>query len=266
MNIPRYTPDKTTRKVDLCDRVRECYIAKPGHVLVYFDLAQAEARLAANLSGDEKFIAACAGDVHAGNAKVIFPDEAAQGYFDGKEAKEGKGKPFRDVAKNSGFAIYYLAGWETVYERLTADGFQVSPSDCRAILDAIHSTYTGYYDFVAKNVEFAKQTGYLRTFGSKRIRWFGPFPSPNEIANQPVQGGIADHMNDRLLKLEAALPKAAQIIAQVHDAGIVECPTGLAEDVKGFVRQVFEPSLVIEGVAPFRIPIDLKVGDRWSQF
>ena len=105
MNIPRYTPDKATRIVDLCDRVRECYIPKPGYVIVYFDLAQAEARFAANLSCDKKFIAACAGDVHAGNAKVIFPDEAAKGWLDGKEAKEGKGKPFRDVVRDAARAV-----------------------------------------------------------------------------------------------------------------------------------------------------------------
>jgi uracil-DNA glycosylase family 4 len=267
MNIPRYTPDKETRIVDLCDRVRECYIAKPGYVIVYFDLAQAEARFAANLSGDKAFIKACAGDVHAGNAKVIFPEEAAKGWLDGKEAKEGRGKPFRDVAKNSGFAIYYLAGWETVYERLTADGFEVSPSDCRAILDAIHSTYTGYYDFVARNVEFVKRNGYLRTFQLGRIRWFGPVPNPSEVANHPIQGGIADYMNDRLLQLDQKLHRSrldATIIAQVHDAGLIEVRKDQPEDVKALVHEVYDPPVEIEGCDPFYIPIDLKCSDRWS--
>lgn len=270
MNIPRYTPDKETKIVDLCDRVRECYIPKPGYVIVYFDLAQAEARFAANLSRDKKFIAACAKDVHAGNAKVIFPDEAAKGWLDGDAAKDPKkGRPFREVAKNSGFAIYYLAGWETVFDRLRQEGFDVSPSDCRAILDAIHATYTGYYDFVAQNVEFVKRNGYLRTFGQKRIRWFGPVPVPSEVANFPIQGGIADHMNERLLKLERKLHRKcldATIIAQVHDAGLIETRKDQVDDVKGLVREVYEPPVMIEGCAHFVIPIDLKVGDRWSQF
>ena len=268
MNIPRYTADKETKIVDLCDRVRECYISKPGYVIVYFDLAQAEARFAANLSCDKKFIKACAGDVHAGNAKVIFPDEAAKGWLDGDAAKDNeRGKPFRDVAKNSGFAIYYLAGWETVFDRLRADGFDVSPSDCRAILDAIHSTYTGYYDFVTRNVEFVKKNGYLRTFGLKRIRWFGPVPVPSEVANFPIQGGIADHMNERLLKLERKLHRSrldATIIAQVHDAGLIETRKDQVDDVKALVREVYEPPVMIEGCAPFKIPIDLKCSDRWS--
>lgn len=270
-NTPRYTPDKVTKIVDLCDRVRECYVARTGYVLLYFDLAQAEARLAANLSQDPKFIAACAGDVHAGNAKVIFPDEAAKGYFDGKEAKEGKGKPFRDVAKNSGFAIYYLAGWETVYERLSADGFQVSPADCHAILDAIHGTYTTYYDFVARNVQFVKENGYLRTFQSQRIRWYGPFPDPTQIANYPIQGGIADHMNDRLLKIERRLDKEfhpgdVEIIAQVHDSATLEVRKDLVDDVKAIVSDILAPPIVIDGIPPFRIPTDIKIGDRWSSF
>lgn len=268
MNLPRYTPDKDTKIVDLCDRVRECYVSKPGYIIVYWDLRQSEARFAAHLSGDQEFIKACAGDVHAGNAKVIFPDIAAKGWLDGDAAKHPKkGLPYRDVAKNSGFAIYYLAGWETVYEKLTEEGFDVSPADCRAILDAVHGTYTTYYEFVAKNLAFVKEHGYMRTFGSKRIRWMGPFPSPTECANYPVQAGIADHMNERLLQVETRLAEEkldAAIIAQVHDAGMVEVRADQVDDVKALVHEVFDPPVVIEGRPPFQIPIDLKANDRWS--
>jgi uracil-DNA glycosylase family 4 len=265
MNTPRYTPDKVTGVVDLCDRVRECYVARKGKVIVYFDLAQAEARFAANISGDKAFIKACAGDVHAGNAKVIFPEIAELGWLDGDEAKKGKGKPYRDVAKNSGFAIYYYAGWETVYERLIADDFPVSPADCRGILDAIHTTYTRYYEFVDENIAFVKQHHYLRTLGSKRIRWFGPYPKPTEVANTQVQSGIADYMNERLPKLVKLLPKKeASLIAQVHDSCSIECDVKVAEDVVGLIKQVFEPPVEIEGVEPFLIPVDTKVAERWS--
>jgi DNA polymerase I-like protein with 3'-5' exonuclease and polymerase domains/uracil-DNA glycosylase len=82
------------------DRPRELYVAEPGSTLVYFDLSQSEMRGAAYLSGDKNFIATCeSGDVHSGNAKILFPQAAEVLTNDPK----GEGKRFRDIAKNGGF-------------------------------------------------------------------------------------------------------------------------------------------------------------------
>jgi len=263
MTLPRYSPDKKTGIVDPVNRVKECYIAEKDHVLVYYDLEQAEAKYAANISQDPKFLEACKKDIHAENAKVIFPEAAAQGWLDGDEKKK-KGKPFRDRTKSCGFAIYYLAVWDTIYGKLCADGFQVSPADCRAIVDVIHSTYRRYFEFVDENVEFVKRHGYFRTYASGRIRWFGQYPHPPEIANYCVQAGIADFMNDRLPKLEAKLPRGAHLIAQIHDAAIVECRSRDAADVKNLVKEIYDPPIVLPERDPFRIPVEIKMGDRWS--
>lgn len=268
MNLPRMTRDKDTGLIDATDRVRECYVAGKGKVLVYFDLSQAEMRFAANVSGDPRFIESCRGDVHSNNAKILFPEAAAQGWLDGKEAKEGKGKEFRDITKNAGFAVTYIAEWETVYAFLTAHGFAVAPSDVKTMLSHLHDAYAGYFAFVDTNVGFVKRNGYLRTAALGRIRWFGQFPKPTEVANYPIQGGIADHMNERLLRLDDALApvKGASIIAQIHDAAIIECWERDVEDVKGLVRQVYDPPVCLPNRDPFLIPIDMKTGVRWSEF
>src|SRR5262249_2948097 len=82
MNLPRYAANDITR------RVRECYVAKTGFRLVYFDLSQAEMRVAAHISQDGIFIKTCEGDVHAGNAKILFPEAAANGDLDGDAIKD----------------------------------------------------------------------------------------------------------------------------------------------------------------------------------
>jgi DNA polymerase I-like protein with 3'-5' exonuclease and polymerase domains/uracil-DNA glycosylase len=265
MTLPRYRADKHG-VVDPTARVRECYVAPPGKIFVYFDLSQAEMRFAAHLSQDPAFIETCRGDVHAGNAKVLFPDAAAQGWLDGKEAKSGKGAPFRDIAKNAGFAVTYLAQWETVYAFLTSHGFPVSPNDVRAMLERLHRTYRGYFAFVDRNVAFVRQRGFLRTAQSGRIRWFGRFAPPTEIANYPIQGGIADHMNERLPRLGAKLPRSAAIIVQAHDAAIIECKRADGERVKQLVADIYGPPIVLPDRPPFEVPIDLKLGERWSDF
>lgn len=265
MTLPRYVKDRKTNEVDATDRVRECYIAAPGYVLVYFDLSQAEMRFAANLANDRVFIENCKGDVHAGNARVLFPEAAKKGWLDGKEAKEGKGKVFRDIAKNVGFAITYLAEWETAYIYLTSHGFAVSPGDVRDMLDRLHIAYEVYFDYVKRNVAFVQKNGYLRTAQHGRIRWFGSFPKPTEVANYPVQGGIADMMNDRLIRLDGMLPPTCRIIAQIHDAAIIHTPVARVDEVKGMVREVYDPPVELPDRDPFLVPIDLKVAERWSE-
>src|SRR5262249_2495155 len=99
-SCPRYVKDKKTGIVKIEDRPRELYVADPGFVLVYFDLSQSEMRGAAYLSGDKNFIATCeGGDVHSGNAKILFP--SAREAIDAlKDNKDGPGKEYRDIAKN----------------------------------------------------------------------------------------------------------------------------------------------------------------------
>jgi uracil-DNA glycosylase family 4 len=285
------------------DRAREMYTASPASLLFYFDLSQAEARFAANLSGDANFIATCKGDVHTGNAKILFPQEDAQEMLardpkgkncpkHGEESEKGAkcncGKPYRDIAKNAGFAVAYLAEAATVFAYLRAHGFPVELEAVEEMLGALKSSYGGYYTYVAENVAFCQKNGYLRTALMGRVRWFGFNPKPQEIANFPIQSGIADVMNTRLLKLQAYLAKecrGTRLIAQVHDAAIFDVPKKwvvwgtdskgkpLAKGpvVEAIERTWAEPvrlekSVVCREPREFLLPAEIKTGMRWSDF
>ena len=180
------------------DRPREIYIASKGCVLVYFDLSQAEMRFAAALSGDPNFIKTCEGDVHTGNAKILFPQPEAlemltrdpKGKYcpqHGERPMHGAacncGKPYRDIAKNAGFAVSYLAETATVFAYLRAHGFPVELDDVETMLSALKRSYRRYYEYVAENVAFVEKHGYLRTALIGRIRWFGFHPKPTDVAN-----------------------------------------------------------------------------------
>lgn len=285
------------------DRAREQYLASPGHYLFYFDLSQAEARFAANLSGDENFIATCKGDVHTGNAKILFPEPDVQEMLTrdakGKYCpKHGEvpvlggtcncGKPYRDIAKNAGFAVAYLAEAATVFAYLRAHGFPVEFDDVERMLNDLKGSYRRYYEYVAENVAFCEREGYLRTAVMGRIRWFGYHPKPNEIANFPIQSGIADVMNTRLLQLQAFLRKEmpdVKLVAQVHDAAIFDTPKKYVQwgvDKKGnkvptgpmatAIEDLWKepvrlkPSIVCRSEREFYLPAEIKVGRRWSDF
>lgn len=304
MNLPRWS-----RALE--NRVRELYVAAPGHVLIYFDLSQSEMRMAAYLSGDEAFIQSCeSGDVHTSNAKILFPDALdvltsdPKGKYCPRHGDEGDarseckcGKPFRDVAKNAGFGILYQADSETIFKFLRSQGFEVTLHDVEAMFAQIHKVYARYYEFCNENWNYCKQHGHLREFFSQRIRWFGWYPSITDTSNYPVQGGIAALMNARLSLIHPRLPRGAQFAAQIHDACITEArgdiqlvpelgkdgkpkidkkgkpvmmslPIGKsAEATWGLIKDTWAQKIVTPTTGrEWVMPIDLKIGRRWSDF
>lgn len=243
--------------------LRDIYVAAPGCKFVYFDLSQAEMRFAANLSGDANFIKACSKDVHVENACVLFPDGADMIRADPK----GAGKKFREIAKSMGFAVSYLAEAETVFTKLRAKGFDVSMDDVETMLDNLHSGYKDYYAYVDRNVELCRKTGYLRTFLHGRKRWLGFFPKPTTVSNFPIQSGVADVMNERLLLLDERKPKNATLVYYWYDAAIYETPSSEVVDMEKVIKEVWSKEIWIpDREASFLQPIDMKTGERLSDF
>lgn len=246
------------------DWVRELYVPRPGCVFVYFDVSQAEMRLAAYLAADPVFMAACGADVHAGNAKAVFPDIAARGWLDGEAKKDDKrGKPYRDIAKNLGFAISYGAEVDKVFVTLRSKGFNVTFKAVTLILARLRAAYKVYYKFVERNVEFVKKHGYMRGLRG-RIRWFGWYPKPTDISNYPVQEALAAIMNERCIALDKMLPAGCNLVAQIHDACIYECPVKHAAALEASIKAQWAEPVILAG-GPLVLPIDLKRGMRWSE-
>lgn len=102
----------------------------------------------------------------------------------------------------------------------------------------------------------------------ERIRWIGWFPKPGDPYNFMIQSFIADLMNMRLLELHPRLPKGARVLAQIHDALIIEAPQGNASRLTAeAIKEVWAPPVLIPGTdRSFVMPIDSKMSDRWSSF
>lgn len=252
---------------DNAARVRELYIPSPGNRFVYFDVSQAEMRLAAYLSNDPVFIEACSGDIHANNAKKCFLEIAARGWLDGDAKKDpARGKKFRDLAKNVGFAISYLAETPKVYATIAArpEGEGVSYAVVDRMLSALRRAYRVYFAWVQKNFEKVQECGYMRTPFLGRIRWLGWHPKITEVANFPIQSGLADLMNFRTIEICSRLPQGATPVAQVHDALMLDVPRRHVERVEQIVREVWAKPVDTAG-GKLILPIDCKIANRWSE-
>lgn len=245
-------------------RAREIYVPKKGNVFVYFDVSQAEMRLAAFLSADPVFMAACDGDVHANNAKAVFPEIAAKGWLDGDAKKDpARGKPYRDIAKNLGFAISYGAEAEKVYLTLRSKGFEITMRAVEMILLRLRTAYKVYYRYVENNLAMVRRDGFMRSPVVGRIRWLGWYPKPTDVANYPVQSSLADIVNLRMISMSPRLPAGVSLVAQIHDACIYDVPQKLASTVEALVVEEWKKSVRLAG-GDLVLPIDLKRGERWS--
>ena len=260
MNLPRQSDA-------IEDQVRSMYVAAKGCEFVYFDIQQSEMRAAALISADDAFLASCAsGDVHTANACILFP--FAKDILLGKDLDEKQKKlrkKLRDICKNAGFGILYLAEADTVFQFLLSRGFDVTLDDVVTMFGHIHNTYSRYYEFVEQNIQECRRNGFLRTVMLGRKRFMGFYPRPTEISNFKVQSFIADLMNARMVEIDKKVPSGCKLVAQIHDASIYECRVGrAAASMTELIKDVWGPPVDLEGLKPLVFPIDIKRGDRWS--
>lgn len=227
---------------------------------------QAEMRIAGYVSGDPKMITSVEGDVHANNAKLVFPEQAAKGWFDGEAKKDPKrGKRYRDICKNFGFAICYGAEADKLFLTLRRKGFPITLQQCEIILNKLHSEYRVYYKYVSDNVERVRKCGYMRTPVIGRIRWLGWSPKPTDISNFPVQSCLADIMNLRMIELHKRIAgMRSRIVMQIHDALILDCPPDEAMTVETWIKELWSEPVKLAG-GDLVLPIEMKRGYRWSE-
>jgi hypothetical protein len=291
-SAPRYN------RLNTPDRVREIYVPRSSdHVFVYFDVKQGEPRVAAFLSGDPARIETTKGDVHAANAKVMFPEVAERGWLDGPAMKDAnKGKSFRDLAKTAGLAIDYFAEPDTAQNYMNKNRFDpvtgkanfnaISLSTVTKIIARIRSKYRVYVAYVHSNLEGVRARGWMKDPILGRVRWLGWEPSINDVSNFPVQSTLAGVMNLRSLYLQGTprfrawvkqnseiaarvdlpswetirpLDPRVSLVAQVHDSCIYDTPKTLVGMMEDKLNRLWAGKIHLPG-GELVLPIDLKSG------
>ena len=171
----------------------------------------------------------------------------------------------RRHAKAVNFGIVY-----GISEFSLAEDIGVSRYEARAYIDSYLANYGGVKAYMKQVVNDAREKGYTATMYGRR-RYIPELSSSNfnirqgaeRIAlNTPIQGTAADLIKLAMIRVENALKASypsAQLLLQVHDELIVECPEELAEEVAGLV------SSQMESVAALAIPLqaEAKWGKSW---
>jgi DNA polymerase-1 len=240
-------------------RIREAFIAKPGHVLISADYSQIELVVLAHLSEDKNLIAAFMEnrDVHARTAALIFG-------IDESEVKSEQ----RRMAKIINFGVIY--GMSSF--RL-ANELNISRSDAVNFISAYFKTYSGVRQYIENLIAKTEKNGYVTTIFGRR-RYVPTINSRNKTeksaaervaVNTPIQGSAADIVKTAMLNLDRRLTgeqSRARLLLQVHDELILECPEKDASRTANLVKTEMEQA------ANLRIPLRVTVetGKRWGDF
>ena len=243
-------------RTDLGAEIRKMFVPKEGCVLVDADYSQIELRVLAHIANDpvmqNAFISGL--DIHTATAAQVFGVEAEQVT------------PLqRRHAKAVNFGIVY-----GISEFSLAEDIGVSRYEAKAYIENYLTNYAGVRKYMKDVVANAREIGYTKTmFGRKRYipelksSNFNIRQGAERIAlNTPIQGTAADLIKLAMIRVEKALNEQfpeAELLLQVHDELIVECPEEIAPQVAELV------SREMQDIAVLHVPLtaEAKTGKSW---
>ena len=243
-------------RTDLGAQIRKMFVPREGCVLVDADYSQIELRVLAHIAQDQHMQEAfCSGvDIHTATAAQVFgvPRDQVTAIQ-------------RRHAKAVNFGIVY-----GISEYSLAEDIGVSFYEAKEYIENYLNNYSGVRRYMKDVVETARKTGFTTTIYGRK-RYIPELTSSNfnirsgaeRIAlNTPIQGTAADLIKLAMLRVEKALSEhypQAQLLLQVHDELIVECPEDIASEVAQLV------SREMEGIAFLNVPLtaEAKYGKSW---
>ena len=243
-------------RTELGSKMREMFVAAPGHVLVDADYSQIELRLLAHISGDtamqQAFLSGA--DFHTVTAARVF--HVPQDQVTHQMRSRAKAVNFGIVYGISAFSLSQDIG--------------VTMQEAKEYMDRYFATYTGVKQYMTDVVDKAQEQGYVETLWHRRralpelkssnfnMRSFGE----RVALNMPIQGTAADIIKLAMVRVHSRLAReglAARLIMQVHDELIVECPEKEAPRVEALLQQE------MQGVAELSVPLlaEAHTGRNW---
>ena len=239
-------------------RIREAFIAPPGHAIVSCDYSQIELRIMAHLSGDEALLKAFTEglDVHRATAAEVFA-----------VAPEQVSSEQRRYAKVINFGLIYGMSSFGLARNLGIDN-----TAARNYIQRYFERYPGVKRYMDETREKAKAQGYVETVFGRRLV-LPEINSPNgprragaerAAINAPMQGTAADLIKMSMVAVQQALMdqgRASRMIMQVHDELVLEVPEAEVDWARTEVPRL------MAGVAQLKVPLlaEVGVGPNWEQ-
>ncbi|QVN11371.1 DNA polymerase I [Burkholderia sp. LAS2] len=232
-------------------RIREAFIASPGHRIVSADYSQIELRIMAHISGDASLLRAFSQgeDIHRATAAEVFGVTPLEVNSDQ-----------RRIAKVINFGLIYGMSAFGL-----ASNLGITRDAAKLYIDRYFTRYPGVAQYMEDTRAIAKEKGYVETVFGRRL-WLpeinggnGPRRQAAERAaiNAPMQGTAADLIKLSMIAVDDWLTRdrlASRMIMQVHDELVLEVP----DSELSLVREKL-PEMMC-GVAKLKVPLVAEVG------
>lgn len=243
-------------RTELGKKIRTAFVAKPGNVFISADYSQFELRIAAALSDDQDMVKVFDEDkdIHTLTASAILGIDPAEVT-----------KDQRYHAKAVNFGIMYGLGPHALSEQ---SGMSFGEAkDFIAKYFEFRPKLKGYIESLR---EMALKKGYVETLLGRRR------PTPDvkssnfmvreaayrQAINMPLQGTAADLTKLAMVKVQEKLPAGTQMLLQIHDSILVECPAKEAEKLGKMMRETMENVYPDIGV---KLKVDISTGKNWGE-
>jgi len=249
-NIPIRTPEGR--------RIRQAFIAAPGHSLIAADYSQIELRIMAHLSADQNLLRAFAEDrdVHQATAAEVFSVP-----LDAVSADQ------RRSAKAINFGLMYGMSAFGLGRQLG-----ISRGEAQKYMDLYFERYPGVRRYMEETRRQAREVGFVETVFGRRL-YLPEIQSRNQALRQyaersainaPMQGTAADIIKRAMIEVDAWLQSSgapARLIMQVHDELILEVEDSATQTLVG--QLLTHMSRAAQLAVPLKV--DVGVGRNWDE-
>jgi DNA polymerase I len=239
-------------------RIREAFVAPPGHHILSADYSQVELRIMAHLSADENLMAAFQSgeDVHRRTAAEILG-------IPGTEVTSEQ----RRYAKTINFGLIYGMSAFGLAAQLG-----IERSAAQQYMERYFLRYPKVKAYMDQTRKSARDNGYVETVFGRRLYMIDIRASNNPrrqaaeraAINAPMQGTAADLIKLAMIEVHQWLREqrlGSRLVLQVHDELVFEVPDA---EVQLLGREL--PRLMT-GVAQLSVPlvVDVGVGPNWDR-
>lgn len=237
-------------------KIREAFIAEPGHVLLSADYSQIELRILAHMADIDALKRAFAEglDIHAMTASEVFGVPI-----------EGMDPMVRRQAKAINFGIIYGISAFGLARQLG-----IGRTDAQRFIDRYFERFPGIKTYMTATIEQCRSAGYVETLFGRRthipiINSKNPAErgfAERAAINAPIQGTAADIIRRAMIRLPGALAAAGladvRMLLQVHDELVFEAPEQLVEAARPVITAVMQnacaPAIAMD------VPLDVACG------
>ncbi|WP_045225412.1 DNA polymerase I [Methyloterricola oryzae] len=239
-------------------RIRQAFIAPPGHQLMAADYSQIELRIMAHLSGDQSLLDAfsAGADIHRATAAEVF--ETALDQVTPDQRRAAKAINFGLIYGMSAFGLAKQLG--------------VAREKAQLYVDLYFLRYPGVKAYMERTRQLARDQGYVETLFGRRLyipdihaksaqrRQY----AERTAINAPMQGTAADIIKRAMIAVDAwiqAEQPPVRMIMQVHDELVFEVEEAFVEEAVIRVRQLMSVA------ASLNVPllVEVGVGANWDE-